>query len=203
MSSTKILLSFAMPNHGSTFAHWLRDRLMKHYGLYDTKAVYLDSVVARSGPTDHAVSFGGREPEGEMAFVSPDDRPHLRSPTGAVPIGARLEEWKSLYANAMSEASVMIFVYTTEFPDSIYCMQEWNAYIKESKSRHPNRPLRGVILELTDATALVSQGAPNIKRITAAKTPGGQKGLTWDKGDFVITESAFAELTRAIGTLKE
>lgn len=201
MSTTKILLSFAMPNHGSTFAHWLRDRLMKHYNLFHHKAVYLDSVVARSGATDHAVDFGKREPKGELALVSPDNRPHMRSPTGAVPIGARIEEWKSLYATAMSEASVMIFVYTTEFPDSIFCMQEWNNYIKETKSRPPGRPLRGIILELADATALVSQGAPNTKRIKAAKTPGGQKGLTWDKGDFVITESAFAELTRTIGKI--
>lgn len=201
MSTTKILLSFAMPNHGSTFAHWLRDRLMKHYGLFHVKAVYLDSVVARSGATDHAIDFSGREQKDDLALVSPDNRPHMRSPTGAVPIGARIKNWESLYDVAMSEASVMIFVYTTEFPDSIYCMQEWNNYIKETKSRPQGRPLRGIILELADATALVSQGAPNTKRIKAAKTPGGQKGLTWDKGDFVITESAFAELTRTIGKI--
>jgi hypothetical protein len=199
MSDTKILLSFAMPNHGSTFAHWLRDRLMKHYGLYHHKAVYLDSVVARAGATDHAVDFGEREQKGEIAHVSPDKRPHMRSPTGAVPIGARIEAWESLYANAMSEASAMVFVYTSEFPESSHCIKEWNNYIKETKSRTPDRPLRGIILELADAAALVAQGAPNVKRIRAAKTPGGQKGLTWDKGDFVITESAFSELTRAIG----
>jgi hypothetical protein len=199
MSDTKILLSFAMPNHGSTFAHWLRDRLMKHYGWYNYKAVYLDSVVARSGETDHALDFKGRKPEGETALVSPDNRPHMRSPTGAVPIGARIEAWESLYNIAMSEASAMIFVYTSDFPNSIYCIKEWNNYIKETKSRTPDRPLRGIILELADATTLVAQGAPNVKRIRAAKTPGGQKGLTWDKGDFVITESAFSELTRAIG----
>ena len=201
MSSTKILLSFAMPNHGSTFAHWLRDRLMKHYGLYHHKAVYLDSVVARSGPTDHAVDFGTRELKGETALVSPDNRPHMRSPTGAVPIGARIENWESLYDIAMSEASAMIFVYTSDFPDSIYCMQEWANYIKETNSRPPSRPLRGIILDLADSSSLVSQGAPNTKRIKAAKTPGGQKGLAWDKGDFIITDTAFAELTRAIGVV--
>ena len=93
----------------------------------------------------------------------------------------------------------MVFVYTSEFPESPNCIKEWSNYIKETKSRTPDRPLRGIILELADAAALVVQSAPNVKRIRAAKTPGGQKGLTWDKGDFVITESAFSELTRAIG----
>ncbi|HEY5315477.1 MAG TPA: hypothetical protein VIK18_23300, partial [Pirellulales bacterium] len=45
---TRIILSFAMANHGSAFGHWLRNQLMLHYGLFGVKSVYLDSVVCRS-----------------------------------------------------------------------------------------------------------------------------------------------------------
>lgn len=44
--AAKILLSFPMKNHGARFAHWLRNELMKHYGLADVDDVYMDRVVA-------------------------------------------------------------------------------------------------------------------------------------------------------------
>ena len=45
--ATKILMSFAMANHGARFAHWLRNELMKHYKLAGVDDVYMDCAVAR------------------------------------------------------------------------------------------------------------------------------------------------------------
>jgi hypothetical protein len=139
-----VLLSFAMANHGANFANWLRDRLMKKYALYEVDAVYLDSVVARSGVTIHAEYVQGRDPDKPTkptdqwkvklpeaaslakprttAVVQPDLRPHMISATGAFPIGAMREDWNDLYVKAMSEASVMLFVLTTEYGQSQWCM---------------------------------------------------------------------------------
>ncbi len=52
-NKTRILLSFPMMNHGGNFAHWLRWRLMNHYGFSAPDAVYCDCVSSRSGRTIH------------------------------------------------------------------------------------------------------------------------------------------------------
>ncbi|WP_416203020.1 hypothetical protein [Xanthomonas euvesicatoria] len=101
--SCRILTSFAMANHGSTFMHWLRSELMKSLGLYDIDAVYVDSIVSRSID--------------DRATVAPDTRAHMRSPTGAMPIGAMREDWNALYQAAMRQAQLMLFCYTDEFRD--------------------------------------------------------------------------------------
>ena len=44
---TRIIISFAVANHGANFAHWLRNQLMLHYKLAGTTTVYLDSVACR------------------------------------------------------------------------------------------------------------------------------------------------------------
>ncbi|HEX3654849.1 MAG TPA: hypothetical protein VHV55_03535 [Pirellulales bacterium] len=46
-NSSRIIISFAMANHGAVFAHWLRTQLMQHYMLFGTNTVYLDSVACR------------------------------------------------------------------------------------------------------------------------------------------------------------
>ncbi|MCX2841736.1 toll/interleukin-1 receptor domain-containing protein [Microbulbifer thermotolerans] len=200
MDNTLILLSFAMVNHGSTFSHWLRDKLMKHYNLYHVNAVYLDSVVSRSGNTMHANTFGNAVPPPNVAFVSPDYRSHMRSPTGAIPIGARRTDWNELYTKAMSEAKAMIFVYTDEFAHSQWCMQEWSQFISESKRRPLQRPLKGIVLDLSGNSSLVLNGVP-VQRVSAAKFQAKHDPLAWDKGDFIITESALQSLIDAIGNL--
>lgn len=202
MYKTHILLSFAMVNHGSTFAHWLRDKLLKKYNLYHVNAVYLDSIVSRSGATMHAKSFGDREPPANVAFVSPDYRDHMRSETGAIPIGARRTDWNELYTQAMSEADVMIFVYTNEFSASQWCMKEWGQFVEESNRRHPTHPLKGIVLEFADGSASVLSGA-RVTRLKVAKTPSNGRGLAWDKNDFILSDSGFAALTSAIGNLGE
>ncbi len=147
--TTKILLSFAMANHGANFANWLRDRLMKSYNFYNVKAVYVDSVVSRSGDTIHSmgnakvVNGGGGnqtivenksprpppKPPSGVATVTPDIRAHMKSETGAISIGAMRDDWNVLYKTAMSQASVMLFVYTSEYNNSIWCMKEWGSSI--------------------------------------------------------------------------
>ena len=200
MDKTLILFSFAMVNHGSAFAHWLRDKLMKKYNLYHVNAVYLDSVVSRSENTVHATSFGNQSPPPNVAFVSPDNREHMRSPTGAKPIGARRSDWNEKYSAAMSEAEVMIFVFTDEFAESQWCMQEWAQFVKESKGRPTGRPLKGIVLEFSGNSSLVLNGA-KAQRISVAKCPGNGRGLAWDKDDFILTDTAFLSLTKAIGSL--
>ncbi|MDP2034830.1 MAG: hypothetical protein Q8K29_15585 [Polaromonas sp.] len=202
--STKILLSFAMANHGANFANWLRDRLMKQYNLYQVDAVYMDSVVARSGATRHAKTFAQNDiaPEG-VASVSLDMRPHMVSPTGARPIGAMKSDWNKMYKIAMLEAQVMIFVYTDEYRDSPWCMKEWGQFHMENGQRRNRRqaPLRGVFLAFNPAVNLVGIHEPHVTRLTVVKTDGMQRGLAWDRGDFVLNESDYRQLVNAIGPI--
>jgi hypothetical protein len=220
--TTKILLSFAMANHGANFANWLRDRLMKSYNFYTVKAVYVDSVVARSGDTIHSMGTakivnGGTanqtiidtngprppSPPPGVASVTPDTRAHMKSETGAIPIGAMREDWNALYKIALSQASVMLFVYTPEYNNSIWCMKEWGQFHMENGLRRGRKqaPLRGIILEFTDGGALVGINQTNVTRLTVSKLDGGCKGLAWDKGDFILGDSDMKKLTNAIGAL--
>ncbi len=201
---TYILTSFAMANHGANFAHWLRDRLMKHYQLNHVNAVYVDSVVARSGNTLHAMSFdmGAQAPNG-VARVFPDMRPHMKSETGANPIGAMRSDWDELYTRAMSEADVMLFAYTVEYDQSQWCMQEWQQFHAENvRRRNAKLPiLRGVVLQFHNANNLIDINQTHISRVPVVKTDGGCQGLAWDKGDFILNPSDFSRVTAAIGKL--
>lgn len=185
---TEILMSFAMANHGAAFANWLRDKLMKHYSLYHIEAVYVDSVVARADPA---------------AQVRPDLRPHMRSPTGAVPIGAMLQNWNELYKKAMSEAKVMLFVLTEEYRDSVWCMKEWGQMHMENGRRRVHRkpPLRGVVLQFIPANFLAASSESTITKVSVTKVPAVGQPLLWDKGDWCITQSDFKAVISAIGSL--
>jgi hypothetical protein len=44
---TKIIMSFAMKNGGSTFVHWLRHRLNSEFKYHEIDEVYLDCVMSR------------------------------------------------------------------------------------------------------------------------------------------------------------
>lgn len=55
--ATKILLSFAMDNHGAGFAYWLRDRLMKRLNYFSMNAVYMDCVSSRCRKTVHSTTM--------------------------------------------------------------------------------------------------------------------------------------------------
>lgn len=185
---TEILMSFAMANHGAAFANWLRDKLMKNYSYYHPEAVYVDSVVARANPA---------------AKIRPDLRPHMRSPTGAVPIGAMLQNWNQLYKKAMSEASVMLFVLTPEYKDSIWCMKEWGQMHMENGKRRVSKrtPLRGVVLEFVSAHSLVANSENTIQKVPVTKDPAIGQALLWDKGDWCISEASLRNLVNAIGKL--
>ncbi|MBV6812070.1 toll/interleukin-1 receptor domain-containing protein [Xanthomonas campestris pv. pennamericanum] len=186
--SCRILTSFAMANHGSTFMHWLRSELMKSLGLYDIDAVYVDSIVSRSID--------------DRATVAPDTRAHMRSPTGAMPIGAMREDWNALYQAAMRQAQLMLFCYTNEFRDSQWCRQEWDQFIGQKAGRPADRPLRGLILEFTtDACTLPGSRGDGVTRIPVAKTDGGRCGLAWDKGDYILSSTDYARVLAQIQQL--
>ncbi|ADW69255.1 TIR domain-containing protein [Granulicella tundricola] len=202
--STKILMSFAMANQGAAFANWLRDKLMKHYSLYAVDDVYMDSVVARSGNTRHATfreDFVGDAPAG-TASVTPDRRDHMRSPTGAMPIGAARADWNTLYKNAMREAQIMLFVYTEEYNDSVYCMQELGQFHMENgRRRRAHLPiLRGVVLQFNPGN-LFGMNQTHVTRIPVTRTNGMRMGLAWDHGDFILSPPHLQLLTTTLGPL--
>ena len=43
--TTRILMSFGMADGGMMFVQWLRNRLMKDYGLFSTNSVYVLSLI--------------------------------------------------------------------------------------------------------------------------------------------------------------
>jgi hypothetical protein len=185
----KILMSFAMANHGSTFAHWLRNELMRQFGLYELEAVYVDSIVARNID--------------DSATIKQDTRVHMRSPTGAMPIGAMRPDWNTLYQQAMSMASVMLFCSTQEFLQSEWCLQEWEQFRqarRERAAQSPERPLRAVILEFTPFT-FDGAGIDGVTRVPVAKRDGGRRGLAWDVGDYILSQEDLRKVYRAIGPL--
>lgn len=185
---TEILLSFAMANHGAAFANWLRDKLMKHYGLYHTEAVYVDSVVARANPA---------------AQIKVDTRAHMRSPTGAMPIGAMLQNWNELYKKAMSEAQVMLFVLTPEYRDSVWCMKEWGQMHMENGRRRRERkpPLRAVVLEFIPADSMAANAESNVVKVPVVKVGAVGEPLLWDRGDWCIPKPQLEAVIAAIGPL--
>jgi hypothetical protein len=198
---TRILLSFAMASHGANFANWLRDRLMKEYKFYNVRAVYVDSVVARSGETVHGSDIPSNVPSG-VAAVKLDTRSHMASETGARPIGAMRSDWNEMYRTAMEEADVMLFVFTGEYGDSVWCMKEWGQFHKENGRRMgKGKTLRGIFLEFTDGSNLLGINQTNITRLAVNKTDGQCRGLAWDKGDFILNDTDMKKLTSAIGSL--
>lgn len=197
-----------MANNGANFATWLRDALMKHYNLYHTEAVYVDFIVARSRLTRHALHFAPNDIQklnGEVvANISPDHRPHMKSSTGAFPIGATRSDWNEWYREAMSAAKVMVFIYTNEFVDSQWCRQELIQFHKENTLRQINKKplLRGIFLELDPVSRpnLYVQQA-HITRVKASKVNGKNRGLSWDNDNYTISLKAFYALVSAIGSV--
>jgi len=182
----RILTSFAMVNHGSTFVHWLRNELMKSLNLYEIDAVYVDSVVSRS--------------VGYEKDATPDRRDHMRSPTGAFPLGAMRDDWEALYRSAMRSAQVMLFCYTDDFMDSPWCCQEWALFLLEMKRRPMSRPLRGIVLNFTAMPCrLFGSGEPGITHLSVAKTDGRMHGMAWDRGDYILSPVDYRRLLVAIG----
>jgi len=200
---------------------------MKRYALYEVDAVYLDSVVVRSGSTVHAERIEGRDPDkpskpnprwtvvlpsgaasrpASTALVQPDLRDHMISPTGAFPIGARRADWNDLYLKAMSEAKVMLFVLTTEYGNSDPCRQEFGQFFGECdrRAKKAKQPLRGIALNFDHIDLKAGLGACHPERIEVldvTKTDGGCRGLAWDKGDYILDDQDLERLFNA-GTMR-
>lgn len=199
---TLILLSFAMANYGSNFAHWLRNKLMRHYNLFSESSVYLDSVSARSGNSVNINSYKDEKgvmhsandrsvqlPSGKTVNIKRGDElsdelikklegtplvsPDRRGEAGALmPIGARRSDWKEMYVSAMDHAKVMVFVHTPDFQQSVWCMQEWDQFIDKNRNRMPDNKLHGIVLEFSDCSSLVAICNQPIKRIVVNKKAG-------------------------------
>jgi hypothetical protein len=218
---TRIVLSFAMRNHGANFAHWLRQKLMHHYGLYGTSSVYLDSVVARDAPlTFHGdgmlATVGAKITGAPQVLV--DTRPEVMSEMGSRPIGARRPDWNAAFQNAMMEADVMVMVLTNEYESSKYCTLERGQFSENNDIRVKKRipALRGVGLTFPSTDKLRSMQS-NITYVEAKKVTivtgkalmgkvltelqSAPDGSAYESGDFIIDETDFTKLTQEIGPL--
>ena len=195
--TTRILMSFAMIDGGAMFAQWLRNRLMKHYGLYSTDSVYVDFVSARSGACVYGVQDDALVPRHHGNIVL-DERKEMLSASKARLIGAKHGDWESLFEAAMSQAGVVLFVLTKGFMNSKWCRQELDGF-KVLMDKRPR--LRGVVLDLDgigfDAGA---RGLPLDRvRLVSSQRQSMQGGMLWDRGLWGISEGAYRELLAAIG----
>lgn len=174
-----------MANHGAGFANWLRDKLMKRCALFHVEAVYVDSIVSRTQPG---------------STIQPDRRPHMASPSGAFPIGAMLPQWNANYKQAMSEAKVMVFVVTSEYRDSVWCMQEWGQMQMENGRRRRNGldALSAVVLEFVPTADLLGADEDNVQRIPVTQIPAVGEALLWDHGDWCITPAQLNQVMLAV-----
>ena len=148
---TKIVVSFPMMKGGYEFATWLRDRLMKQYGLHVMEAVYVDFVASRHLP----------ETEGSHLTIGLDERPHMASRTGAKPIGARRDDWDEMFVAALRSAAAAVIVLTGDYIASWACNREVTQVDEENPRRRGAGlgALRVVVLNLlpfdTEATRSV------------------------------------------------
>lgn len=71
---TRIIISFAMANHGANFAHWLRNKLMLEYKLAGTTTVYLDSVTCRDAGAEIPKLYFKRNPNYDKNRDKPDQQ---------------------------------------------------------------------------------------------------------------------------------
>ncbi|WP_263384739.1 toll/interleukin-1 receptor domain-containing protein [Granulicella arctica] len=196
--SARIIMSFAMANHGYEFATWLRHQLMNRYQLGYPDSVYVDFHVARLVPVPAPIH---NKPKVTLD-IAPDMRPHMRSETKAFPIGARRSDWEALYKNAMQTASVMLIAYTPEYKASDWCMKEVRmVHLENGKRRQAGRPpLRTIVMEFTSAEGqIVGLGEPTMTRLRVSKTPGNGIGLAWDRNDYILSGGDMIALTNLIG----
>ena len=216
---TLILLSFPMVNHGGLFAHWLRDRLMKHYHLYSVNAVYCDCVASRHLPSVHVARPSGldadtptpRSAEQQSAYdagqsiVTLDTRSRFAN-QGYRPIGAANKAWDENFRKAMAQAQAMVFVCTGDYVASQWCMQEWGQFHDENRARAGRRPLlKGVVLDFVGGEGLRGQDQTNMTVLAMTKVTG-LGGLLWQtrsgnglEAAWGIGEGDFARLVAAIG----
>ena len=208
---TLILLSFPMVNHGGLFAHWLRDKLMKHYGLYSVNAVYCDCVASRHLPSFHVQSGATYTTEQQQAYdggasaISLDTRDQWKN-HGYNPIGARNKDWDGNFKKAMSQSKAMVFMLTDDYIASQWCLQEWNQFHDENRARAGKRPLlKGVVLDFVGSASLKGQNQSHITVMPVSKVYG-LGGLLWQtkaingkEAAYGIGEGDFAKLVEAMG----
>ena len=205
---TRVLLSFAMDNHGAAFAYWLRDRLMKTYGWYAPNAVYMDCVASRELTTEHARTMDqhtGPKVAGHV-YVAPDERAKFTS-QGYKPIGALNPLWNEMYVAAMQQAQAMVMMVTPEYMASEWCLKEWGQFEEENIRRAGSGQalLKGVAISFIGTLDRPTQtGKPinvtNVTVLPAAKLHG-LGGLLWHKEDYGIAESDYQKLCGLLGPL--
>ena len=202
-AETRILLSFAMADHGGQFAHWLRNRLMRQFNYYSVNNVYMDCVAVRDLPTVHTTE---RVPDAQqqpgITYVTPDNRPHFQA-QGYKPIGAGNSNWNGMYLQAMAEAHTMIMVVTPSYLSSQWCTKEWLQF-QEERKRRPNG-LKGIAIRFTDSIGSAMQepnGVPlNMAGITTLLVPKvkGLGGMLWHRDDYGLSETHLQTLFDTIG----
>lgn len=203
-AETRILLSFAMANHGAAFAYWLRDRLMKAFNYYSHNAVYMDCIASRGLETVHEKTAKEDQKSG-VTYVQLDTREHFKA-QGYAPIGAQNSLWNEMYQKAMSEARAMIMVVTPEYLSSEWCMKEWSQFHEENARRRTSKraPLKGIAIRFppeSDGRTGPSAKPLNLDGITSLVVPKvmGLGGLLWHKADYGISETSFKRLVFEIG----
>lgn len=200
---TRIILSFAMADHGGVFAHWLRDKLMKKFNFFGANNVYMDCVASRQLTTHHSTTL---TPQAQQiagdTYVSPDTRAVFK-PQGYAPIGAMNANWNGMYLKAMSEANTMIMVITPSYLNSEWCVKEWGQFQAERRRRPA---LRGIGIRFYENLRGLREpnGKPldqsGIEFLLCNATKGGAgKGLLWDEKMFGLSDPDLERLYTAIG----
>eukprot|EP00923_Selenidium_pygospionis_P044102 GHVN01076169.1.p1 GENE.GHVN01076169.1~~GHVN01076169.1.p1 ORF type:complete len:257 (+),score=46.39 GHVN01076169.1:117-773(+) len=214
-----------MADYGCAFAHWLRDKLMKRFGFFHVRSVYLDAVVSRNlGETEHYTDLSDKD--SEKAMVGPDRRIHMIHPTtGSFLVGAKRNDWEELFNRAVSEAKVMIFVFTAKFLESAWCVKEWHLFLNENERRKRSiiskkKPITGIILDFTeerDCLKKLHEKLENEKKqgltgyfpnLNAFRIPVTQyipqarrhsdQPFVWEKGYFILSGVHFERLAKLI-----
>ena len=193
---TRILLSFAMVEHGGQFAHWLRDKLMKKYNYYSTNSVYMDCVASRD--TKHRMNTAKLVPKEQqrkgITYVTPDTRDQFKS-QGYMPIGATNSQWNQKYLAAMKKAKTMILVVTPSYLASQWCLLELTQFHNQRKKSR----IKGIAIRFTDgADVPLSVDMTDVTPLILTKA-SNVGGLLWHKDDYGLSEPDLQKLYDTIG----
>jgi hypothetical protein len=202
-AETRILLSFALADHGGQFAHWLRNRLMKRFNYYSVNNVYMDCVAVRGLPSVHTTApVPDADRLAGVTYVTPDNRPHFQQ-QGYKPIGAGNSDWNGMYLKAMSEAHTIIMVVTPSYLASQWCTKE-SLQFHEERKRRP-KGIKDIVIRFTDSIGSALQEPDGLPLQMTGMTPllfpkvMGLGGMLWHPADYGFSETHLQTVFDTIG----
>jgi hypothetical protein len=219
MGRTRIVFSFGAGGGGALFAQWLRRELMRALGLTEPNAVFIDTVALSEvpGTTLKMCPVLERRPGGKAGIANRFYEP-LGATTTAGGLASMNGQWHDHYIAAMEQAQLMIFVLTSAWLNSWWCLKELGDFVELNTARmaaNANRPpgerrppLRAVALCIDGEVPFSRVGhfgmtGINARRAYVVEDEAKRAKLTGNYKDFwLIDDAAYYRLLAEVALVK-